>query len=431
MIRQIEELQTEIRKIILKDFDNYELKRLLNNRYIEKGFNPKDITLLFDEKKYIEEFDEMKTICISKALYEYYNNNEKLNPKRYYSVPTLEMYKNYIITSEVVDKIKINNVIQINQEEYIGILTYEDIYKYMNASMFCYTLSAQRQPTYKKMGDKYVAVPTIDDKAVNSIAETVLKEQLESTQIILSYIIDDTHIPKIKFNPFFENIGELIIEEVLSIIDGYHRVAGINLGVIKYLAETGKYLNGYITVKILISDLAKARANVVQSFKRASTSEEYLRSITQDDKSNFLDKIINISKTFKDNIALTYEEAKALNKLTYRTLLLDIVDKMSIDFSNMSEVIIKSKKISEQFDILYDFLKDEDLNINLNGILLWIAYQIVENNINEIDIYYNILELITNISKEQKATWKLENKTIRLNLVINYFNQVFNKEEEQ
>ena len=431
MIRQIEELQTEIRKIILKDFDNYELKRLLNKRYIEKGFNPKDITLLFDEKKYIEEFDEMKTICISKALYEYYNNNEKLNPKRYYSVPTLEMYKNYIITSEVVNKIKINNVIQINQEEYIGILTYEDIYKYMNASMFCYTLSAQRQPTYKKMGDKYVAVPTIDDKAVNSIAETVLKEQLESTQIILSYIIDDTHIPKIKFNPFFENIGELIIEEVLSIIDGYHRVAGINLGVIKYLAETGKYLNGYITVKILISDLAKARANVVQSFKRASTSEEYLRSITQDDKSNFLDKIINISKTFKDNIALTYEEAKALNKLTYRTLLLDIVDKMSIDFSNMSEVIIKSKKISEQFDILYDFLKDEDLNINLNGILLWIAYQIVENNINEIDIYYNILELITNISKEQKATWKLENKTIRLNLVINYFNQVFNKEEEQ
>ena len=106
MIRQIEELQTEIRKIILKDFDNYELKRLLNKRYIEKGFNPKDITLLFDEKKYIEEFDEMKTICISKALYEYYNNNEKLNPKRYYSVPTLEMYKNYIITSEVVDKIK-------------------------------------------------------------------------------------------------------------------------------------------------------------------------------------------------------------------------------------------------------------------------------------------------------------------------------------
>ena len=431
MIRQIEELQTEIRKIILKDFDNYELKRLLNKRYIEKGFNPKDITLLFDEKKYIEEFDEMKTICISKTLYEYYNNNEKLNPKRYYSVPTLEMYKNYIITSEVVNKIKINNVIQINQEEYIGILTYEDIYKYMNASMFCYTLSAQRQPTYKKMGDKYVAVPTIDDKAVNSIAETVLKEQLESTQIILSYIIDDTHIPKIKFNPFFENIGELIIEEALSIIDGYHRVMGINLGVVRYLAETGKYLNGYITVKILISDLAKARANVVQSFKRASTSEEYLRSITQDDKSNFLDKIINISKTFKDNIALTYEEAKALNKLTYRTLLLDIVDKMSIDFSNMSEVIIKSKKISEQFDILYDFLKDENLNINLNGILLWIAYQIVENNINEIDVYYNILELITNISKEQKATWKLENKTIRLNLVINYFNQVFNKEEEQ
>ena len=139
ILKPVEELQSEIRKIIIKEFDNSNLKEHINRRYIEKGFNPKDIALLFDEKKYIEELDEMKTICISKAMYEYYSN-ESLNPSKYYAIPTLEMYKNYIITSEEVNKIKIHNAIEISAEEYIGILTYKDIYDYMNASLIYYTL---------------------------------------------------------------------------------------------------------------------------------------------------------------------------------------------------------------------------------------------------------------------------------------------------
>ena len=295
ILKPVEELQSEIRKIIIKEFDNSNLKEHINRRYIEKGFNPKDIALLFDEKKYIEELDEMKTICISKAMYEYYST-ESLNPSKYYAIPTLEMYKNYIITSEEVNKIKSHNAIEIRAEEYIGILTYKDIYDYMNASLICYTLNAQRQPTYKRLGSKYIAVPTIDSKAVNDIARTVIKGDLQSTQIILSYIVDNTNIPKIKFTPRLDNIGDLTIEEVLSCVDGYHRLSGINLGVTRHLAETGEFLEGYITCKILISDLAKARLNVTQSFKRATTSEQYLRSITDDDKSNFLDKVINNSK---------------------------------------------------------------------------------------------------------------------------------------
>ena len=55
VLKPIQELQTEIKKILTKEFDNTELKRLLNKRFIEKGFTPKTITLLFEEKKFIEE----------------------------------------------------------------------------------------------------------------------------------------------------------------------------------------------------------------------------------------------------------------------------------------------------------------------------------------------------------------------------------------
>ena len=425
ILKPVEELQSEIRKIIIKEFDNSNLKEHINRRYIEKGFNPKDIALLFDEKKYIEELDEMKTICISKAMYEYYSN-ESLNPSKYYAIPTLEMYKNYIITSEEVNKIKIHNAIEISAEEYIGILTYKDIYDYMNASLICYTLNAQRQPTYKRLGSKYIAVPTIDSKAVNDIARTVIKGDLQSTQIILSYIVDNTNIPKIKFAPRLDNIGDLTIEEVLSCVDGYHRLSGINLGVTRHLAETGEFLEGYITCKILISDLAKARLNVTQSFKRATTSEQYLRSITDDDKSNFLDKVINNSKILKNNVALTYEECKALNKLTYRTIMLDMLDKINIDYSNTAECLIKSKQIAETYDIISDFIKTD--SINLRGIFLYLAHRIIEKHKDDIEIYYKIAEAIEDITETQKTEWKLDLKTVKINQILQYFNELFKEE---
>ena len=48
VLKPIQELQTEIKKILIKESDNVELKRLLNKRFVEKGFTPKTITLLFE-----------------------------------------------------------------------------------------------------------------------------------------------------------------------------------------------------------------------------------------------------------------------------------------------------------------------------------------------------------------------------------------------
>ena len=57
VLKPIQELQTEIKKILIKEFDNVELKRLLNKRFVEKGFTPKTITLLF------ESIPDNVTIC--------------------------------------------------------------------------------------------------------------------------------------------------------------------------------------------------------------------------------------------------------------------------------------------------------------------------------------------------------------------------------
>ena len=80
----------------------------------------------------------------------------------------------------------IKDIIEVNNEEYIGIISYKDVYKHINNNLFVYTLSCQRQPTFRKIGENYVATPTIDDKAVHDIEQTVLKGELESTMVVLT-----------------------------------------------------------------------------------------------------------------------------------------------------------------------------------------------------------------------------------------------------
>ena len=50
-MKAVEELQTEINKILFKEIDNLELKRLLNKNFIEKTLNSSTVSLLFNEEK--------------------------------------------------------------------------------------------------------------------------------------------------------------------------------------------------------------------------------------------------------------------------------------------------------------------------------------------------------------------------------------------
>ena len=57
--------------------------------------------------------------------------------------------------------------------------------------------------------------------------------------------------------------------------------------------------------------------------------------------------------------------------------------------------------------------------------LLYCAYKIDRNNYDGIEIYYKIAEAIEDISEQQIKEWKLEYKTVKLNLVIQYFDNIF------
>ena len=425
VLQDINKLEIELNKIIQKEFDNSELKRELNNEFLKKGLSPKTITLLFDGKKFINQLNEFELIAFTKSCYKHFNNSI-YNPEKYFSNMTLEGYRNYIFVSEEINIIKLHNFIEVNDTEYQGVVSYKQIYELMNNGLLIYDMNCQREATYQRLGkDNWIKTPTIDSKSVENMERLILEGKLETSQIVLTLLIDDETIPKFKFDKLYENIGDITCQ-ALTLNDGTHRVLSICKAIANNLVKNNKYIEGSIGVRLIIADLQRAKSIMAQSFMKSDVSTDFKKSITEDDKSIFLDKIINNSKVLKDNVGVTYEEAKFLNKKTYRTLLLDILKYIDIDYNNKSEVLIKSKKMAEQVDILNDFI--ETNNMVIYGLFLYLAYKITELDKEEIDIYYKISETIENLTEQKIKEWGLNNKNTKLNSIINSFNKLFEEE---
>ena len=292
----------------------------------------------------------------------------------------------------------------------------------MSNNLFIYTLDIQRDATFKKMGKGYIKTATIDSKAVKNIEETALRGELETTQIVLTLLIDEGSVPKISFESKYNNIGDVVIDEPISINDGYHRCMGICSAVAKHLAETNMYLDGILSVRLMIADQPRARRVMQQSFLRSNTNADFLKAVTESDVNIFLDKVIANSKAFKDNIANTYEEAKAMKKKTYKAIMLDILNKTDINFNNKSEVLIKSKKMAEYIDTLDD-LANKDYGVNLTAMYIWFAYRITLTK-EDIELYDKILETVDTINEQAKEL-KINNKNVSVNSLIKYFDDIF------
>ncbi len=427
MIRPINELYLEINKLIQKEYDNIELKRSLNEEYVSKGLNPKTVVLLFDEKVLPQQLNEIQLIAFCNGVYNIFRNKE-YNAKTYFSEAMINSYKNYINVEELINRIKLNNVIRVNDFDYVTVIKYKDLYEYFSSNLIQYNMSIQRYSTFKKLGQEYIKTPTVDMDTIHSIEQTALEGKLEMTQIVLTLLVQGNEIPKIVFKEKIDNMGELIIDEPIYCNEGFHRLTGICSSVAKYKVKTGKWLDGELSVRIVIADKSKAIRIMRQSFLRSNTNQDYLKAITENDVTIFLDKVINQSK-LKGHISDTFEECKAMKTYTYRTIMIDILNKCDISYNNKSEVLIKSKKFGEYIDIIIDFMGEFKLIPNLYAMLLYCAYKIDRNNYDGIEIYYKIGEAIEDISEQQIKDWKLEYKTVKLNLVIQYFDNIFKEEQ--
>lgn len=440
VIYSVDKLIKEMEKILINEYDNLKLKNELKEEFANKGLNPATVNLVIKGEKSIKQLTEYEKIALAKGCHKIFPNNKDLNVLNYFPEKVIESYDNCNLVTIYPEIIKLKNFQKKNEDEYVGLISYRDVFEYIGSDLFSYEIDIQRQPEYKMLGNKQIISATINDKAVKDIRDAILKNNFEDTQIVLTFLIkDDGEDLKLLFEPKFDDvIGDITIEGKLKINDGMHRCLGICEAVISHMQKTGEYLNDSISVRIVRGDSARARRITAQSFKRSATNIDWLKGFEDNDTNKFIDELIKQSKVLKDNTAKTYDDYKALKKLTYRTSLMsDTIDKLQIRVTDRKEVLIKSKKMAEYLDAVIGMIDDEIekeenknkdykyvYDANMFIAYLYFSYE-MSNKGEEVEFYENMIEKVLTMTEKDKKYLKLNSRSFNINNVINYFKDVF------
>lgn len=395
VVYPLDTLRVAIDKIIRKKIFKDVLWRDINEEFEKKGLNSKSLQLLLDDdKKSASDLKNYELIAFSKIAYKKLEK-EEFDPKRYFGDTVLISYESNVEKKEFINKIILRNFIKIDEFNYRGQISYRELYDYLNNDLIIYDHNAQRSPKYREVGSKNgktqkLKVVNLNMETVEDIADAILDEVFEDSEIILNCEMLDEKTQKFKFIDKHEDVfGDILIEPDydlesnettwLTIPDGYHRCRGIILAMNRYYAKEGVWLDGSIGVRLVRATKERAKRIVYQTFLRSPDEPEWVNTLDENDYTKFVDMIVKNSKRL--SIENTVEEAEINEKLTSKSLLVDIFKKTDIEVNDTSKAFFKAKSIAKNFDIIYDTIKNEVVKINPYSIAgyIYISYLVRED----------------------------------------------------
>lgn len=417
-------LDEQLLTIIDKYVDDKDLKAILNKKFLEKSMPSSTVNLIFSGEKQISILDDFEKLNLIFGINERFPNL-KINEKEFFSDKVINSYKNFIKIDgdRSIDRIDFDNFVMMNDFEYIGAIDYKTLKDLRECNKIIYQLGVQREPKYKKIGNKRLAVPSVDDDAIVSIKNAMKENYFEDSTITLGYLLKEDEItPKIVFEG--EKVGRIKADNLI-IVDGAHRILAMISYMIDYYAEFGHYPIGkQFSVKIVIGDATRLKRIVTQSFKRSKeVTSEYLEGLNDDDYNKFVDRVVNNSNFLMNKVAITYDQMKAFNKITTTKVIKEAIEILNINVSNKSVVMFTTKKIADSLDILLDLIKENDININYYNLytaFVYFACKVNEFN-NDLQYYELFINKLINIDKKDIKKLKLGNKNYNAGDIIKYF----------
>lgn len=428
-----DDLMVEINEVIEQKVFQSQLWRDINIEFESKGLDVKSLQLLLDDdKKTASDLTDYELIAFAKIAYRKLKK-DKFNPLNYFGETTLINYENNILNTKVekVDKLILKDFRKIDEFNYRGQISYKDLYDYFNNNLIIYDHNAQRSPKYREVGSKNgksrkLKIVNLNMDTVEDISKSILSEVFEDSEIILNCEMLENKEQKFRFDAKYKDIfGDILIETNydmqsdkttwVTIPDGYHRCRGIILAMNKYYAKEGVWLEGSIGVKLVRATKERARRIVYQTFLRSPDEPEWTKTLAEDDYTKFVDMVVKNSKTL--TIENTIEEVEANDKLTSKSLLVDIIKTTDIKVNELSKAFFDSKSIAKNFDIAYDFVKNKNAKVNPYTIAgyIYISY-LVGDNINQ------LLEVLDKITNDEKF-----NSMARKNLNVENFVDFINR----
>ena len=447
IFRDIEELNIYLNEAIERNISNIKFQKELNKAFEKKNLNPKMVKCLFAGTKLVSDMNDMEKMTFANTCYEVLGGG-RYNIKYYFSGTKQAEWLSYVNAAEKINDIYCEDFKRINSYEYHGDFTYEQVYKYMKNILWVYYPATQRSSKYREVNEKtIIREVNVNKKSVNEISNLILEGKFEATEIILNCMMVKGKTPKFIFEKKYKEIGDITIKPdydidsenytIVTILDGYHRILGICKAVEQYYEETGEWLQGSISCKLVLADINRAKRIVELVFRRTDDDKNWIKSLEQNDYTEFVDLLIQNSNVLRDNVADIYEQCKYSKKITYKTVLTDTIKKLKVNVANKSTSLFLANDMAKVIDRLFDLIKSSnnkayffDKKYNVSNMFigyLTVAYKFRKEELT-VDKYLNIIDVMRkNINENTIKTLKLETKSCSVNKTIEYFDKIMNE----
>lgn len=298
MKRERSELQDEL-LIILKKFNRTGLiKELIKSDYLDEYINKtvltKTLNMNIQLNSNILSNSDLYHIC---RLINHFKPMIKVDEYFTDEEMTQAIESKNNIKMESNPKMVIENVLYTknnNEESWVAIVTYKQIYEWMKTGKLIYNMQTQRQGVLKKIKNNMIIVPYINEKAVDEIAEMMSKNEFYSNMISINVEPDFNY--KLEYNPIEKTLTIDTEIFTVAVTDGYHRCSGV----VKAL-DINPSLSGELYLKITNMSIEKAQKFIRQESKTNIQDRDALEKYNPDNKITTFINDINNMKTASKN----------------------------------------------------------------------------------------------------------------------------------
>jgi len=199
----------------------------MNKRLSKYNIIPGTINkTMLNADEMLKEMDKKMIGIMMQELYEE-TADERLNPEHFFNAAEIRLalhHKADITPSATLPYTFESKFVKVDDQDYVGRITGEELLKLVDARLVGYNFEAQRNPVYKN--NSVVMEPSINKKSVTEIS---------------GYIGSDHYLPDtITLNIYSEQVQPYAYNEKkmtftvnrdvgIDILDGFHRIRGLEL----------------------------------------------------------------------------------------------------------------------------------------------------------------------------------------------------------
>lgn len=278
------ELRKKLRVILIENCINAKVLTQVKSDLLEVGILGGTVQDMFTQRITTEQLSDEVLYYLSDSLSKALDL-ETIKPERYFMDEEIEEIKRLNTTKlsgEDTLPFKFYNVMKVDYDMFVTFISAKELADLYNKGRIRYRMETQRNATIIKRKGTLIQTPTINNRSIEEIKEQLLKGQFITNFITLNTIEDDTL-------EYDEKTGELKVNTILDILDGFHR----SMGILRAVAESDGEINYTTGVVITNFDIDKAQRYIVQEDKKNKMSKRFIKYLNKDSKANIVVRKIN------------------------------------------------------------------------------------------------------------------------------------------